>query len=313
MMRSSGFSLDELIAAATSGNRQALAQCLRWVDDDPELAHKIVQKLPTIETHAHILGITGNPGAGKSTVVDLMIQFLRKQQQKVGVLAIDPTSPYSGGALLGDRIRMQQHTLDENVFIRSLATRGMLGGLSRSTWDSVRVFEAAGYNTILIETVGVGQDEIDIARLAHTTIVVMVPGLGDDVQSLKAGILEIADIFVINKSDHAGVEHLERSLRHLLGLVEEVPWEPPILRTIAAQGQGIDDLFMAIDRHQSFLKTPKGQEKLQAQAIFLFDQLLNKLLVTKGRRQHEESIKEIHARLQQGQADPYREALLLIP
>jgi LAO/AO transport system kinase len=204
---------------------------------------------------AYMIGVTGNPGAGKSTVVDAMISHYRAAGDKVGVVCVDPTSPFSGGAILGDRIRMQRHALDDGVFIRSLATRGHLGGLSRSTFDVAHVLDAMGYDRVLIETVGVGQDEVDVMRAAHTTVVVTVPGLGDDIQAIKAGLLEVADVLVVNKADREGADRTERDLMHMLDLRPADRKDVPIVRTIAtrgtAEGSGIAELVEAIEGHRA--------------------------------------------------------------
>ncbi len=194
---------------------------------------------------ARVLGLTGPPGAGKSTLVDQLARFYRKKEAKrtVGIIAVDPTSPYTGGAILGDRIRMQEHFSDPGIYIRSMATRGSLGGLARTTADVATVLDASGRDLIMIETVGVGQDEVDIVRLADITILILVPGMGDDVQTIKAGIMEIADIFVINKSDRDGAEHVEREIRTLQSLaMRHDGWVPPVVKTVASEGTGIEDL-----------------------------------------------------------------------
>jgi LAO/AO transport system kinase len=205
--------------------------------------------------HARILGLTGAPGAGKSTLVDQLARHYRKENRTVGIIAVDPTSPYTGGAILGDRIRMQDHFADPGIYIRSMATRGSLGGLARATADVATVMDASGRDLIMIETVGVGQDEVDIVRLADVTIVILVPGMGDDVQSIKAGIMEIADIFVINKSDREGAERVEREIRALQSLaVRGDGWTPPIVKTVASDGAGIDELAAAITKYEAYLK-----------------------------------------------------------
>jgi len=199
--------------------------------------------------------LTGSPGAGKSTLVDHLARFYRKQNQSVGIIAVDPTSPYTGGAILGDRIRMQEHFADPGIYIRSMATRGSLGGLARTTADVATVLDASGRDVILIETVGVGQDEVDIVRLADITIVILVPGMGDDVQSIKAGIMEIADIFVINKSDYEGAERVEREIRALQSLaLRHDGWTPPIVKTLASEGTGVDELAAAIAAYAAYLQ-----------------------------------------------------------
>lgn len=204
--------------------------------------------------HARVLGLTGAPGAGKSTLVDQLAKHYRKENRTVGIIAVDPTSPYTGGAILGDRIRMQDHFSDPGIYIRSMATRGSLGGLARTTADVTTVMDASGRDLIMIETVGVGQDEVDIVRLADITVVILVPGMGDDVQSIKAGIMEIADIFVINKSDREGAERVEREIRALQSLAARSDhWTPPIVKTVASEGTGISELATAIAEYEAYL------------------------------------------------------------
>lgn len=205
--------------------------------------------------HARILGLTGPPGAGKSTLVDQLARFYRKESLSIGIIAVDPTSPYTGGAILGDRIRMQEHSSDAGIYIRSMATRGSLGGLARTTADVSTILDASGRDLIMVETVGVGQDEVDIVRLADITVVILVPGMGDDVQTIKAGIMEIADIFVINKSDREGAERVEREIRALQSLaVRSDKWTPPIVKTVATDGAGIPELAAAIRDYQTHLQ-----------------------------------------------------------
>ncbi len=204
---------------------------------------------------ARVMGLTGAPGAGKSTLVDQLARHYRQQNQTVGIIAVDPTSPYTGGAILGDRIRMQDHYGDSGIYIRSMATRGSLGGLARATADATSVLDASGRDVIMIETVGVGQDEVDIVRLADVTVVILVPGMGDDVQTIKAGIMEIADIFVINKSDYEGAERVEREIRAMQSLAPRHDrWTPPIVKTVASDGAGTADLAEAIVRYESYLQ-----------------------------------------------------------
>lgn len=269
-----------------AGEIRAAARLMRDIEDGIPEATDVLRALFPHTGNAYIVGITGSPGAGKSSLTDRLIAQYRKRGKTVGVVAIDPTSPFSGGAILGDRIRMQEHALDPGVFIRSLATRGSLGGLSRATSDVTRVLDAMGKDVILVETVGVGQDEVDIASLAHTTIVVVVPGMGDDIQAIKAGILEVADVFTINKADREGADRTERELRSMIDLrhavaapmdhdaahrffrteaislhVQDTEWEPPITRTIATRNEGFEALVDAIEKHREHLSKGQGLEK----------------------------------------------------
>ncbi len=283
-----------LVDRVLAGEVRAASRLMRRIDDEDPAATTDLQALFPRTGRAYVLGITGSPGAGKSTLTDRVVARFRAQGKSVGVLAVDPTSPFSGGAILGDRIRMQAHASDPEVFIRSLATRGSLGGLSRATGDCIRVMDAMGKDVIVVETVGVGQDEIDIAQMAHTTLLVTVPGMGDDIQAIKAGILEVADVFIVNKADLDGADRTVRELRQMLELrhalrrpaVEHdrqhrlklrgpaklagagttpepdrrsgpaVPeeWEPPILKVIAARDQGLDPVMDAVASHREFLE-----------------------------------------------------------
>ena len=253
--RSLDSDLNSLIERVRSGDPRALARAISAVENRAPHWSDLLKALFPSTGHARILGLTGAPGAGKSTLVDQLAKHYRKQDQTVGIIAVDPTSPYTGGAILGDRIRMQDHFADPGIYIRSMATRGSLGGLARATADVTTVLDASGRDLVMIETVGVGQDEIDIVRLADITIVILVPGMGDDVQTIKAGIMEIADIFVINKSDRDGAERVEREIRALQSLsARNDHWTPPIVKTVASQGTGIDALAKAIADYESYLK-----------------------------------------------------------
>ncbi len=237
--------------AVAAGDVRLAARLMRDLDDGRPGAVEIMKHLYPSTGRAFVLGVTGNPGAGKSTVVDALIAFYRKAGKRVGVVAVDPTSPFSGGAILGDRIRMQRHATDDGVFIRSLATRGHLGGLSRSTGEVVAVLDAMGYDVVIVETVGVGQDEVDVVSQAETAVVVTVPGLGDEIQAIKAGILEIADVLVVNKSDREGADRTVRDLVSMLELRGHDAAPVEIVRTVATTGKGIDELVAAVDRHRA--------------------------------------------------------------
>jgi LAO/AO transport system kinase len=238
-----------------NGDPRALARAISMVENRAPGWAELLKAVFPKTGRARILGLTGAPGAGKSTLVDQLAKHYRKHNRTVGIVAVDPTSPYTGGAILGDRIRMQDHFADPGIYIRSMATRGSLGGLARATADVATVLDAAGRDLIMIETVGVGQDEVDIVRLADITIVILVPGMGDDVQSIKAGIMEIADIFVINKSDREGADRVEKEIRALQSLATRRDgWTPPIVKTVASEGKGVARLATAIADYESYLQ-----------------------------------------------------------
>jgi len=297
-----------LLDSLRNGDARALARAISTVENRAPGWAELLKAVFPQTGNAQILGLTGAPGAGKSTLVDQLAKHYRKQNQTVGIIAVDPTSPYTGGAILGDRIRMQDHFSDPGIYIRSMATRGSLGGLARATADVATVIDASGRDLIMIETVGVGQDEVDIVRLADITIVILVPGMGDDVQSIKAGIMEIADIFVINKSDREGAERVEREIRALQSLaVRSDQWTPPIVKTVASEGQGIDDLVAAIGDYQQFLKSKdlvlqhKVENWRERLVEMLHDALLEKARVELGNGRMDQYAAEIaeHKR------DPY--------
>jgi LAO/AO transport system kinase len=275
--------------AILKGEIRAAARLMRDLDDRRPEAMEALKALFPHTGKGYVVGITGNPGAGKSTVVDALIAHYRSQGERVGVICVDPTSPFSGGAILGDRIRMQRHALDPDVFIRSLATRGHLGGLSRSTFDVAHVLDAMGYTRILIETVGVGQDEVEVMRAAHTTVVVTVPGLGDDIQAIKAGLLEVADVLVVNKADREGADRTERDLMHMLDLRTGDRKDVEIVRTIAtrgtAEGSGIAEMAQAIEAHRGRAWTGEGAIARAAQrATAQLAELVRALLADRATR-----------------------------
>ena len=274
----------ELIEKLLTGDRRALARLISRVEDDDSIAQRVVAAIYPHTGHAHIIGVTGAPGAGKSSLVNELAKRYRSRRQTVGIVAVDPTSPFSGGAILGDRIRMHGHSGDPGIFIRSMASRGCLGGLARATADVVKLVDAAGYDQIIIETVGAGQAEVEIASTAHTTIVIEVPGLGDDIQAIKAGILEIADVFVVNKADRVGADAAAMALESMLGLdgsgvraghhgmsvfmpqPEDDPavaWKPPVCKTVSITGEGVDELVQSLDDHFAYLKDSGRLHALQ--------------------------------------------------
>src|SRR5947208_14224947 len=252
---------DSAIGRITAGDLNAVARAISKVEDGAADAAELMKQVFPRTGRALVIGITGAPGAGKSSLVDKLAGFYRQKGERVGIIAVDPSSPFSGGAILGDRIRMQTLSLDKGVFIRSMATRGNLGGLARATVEAVAILDAAGYDKIIVETVGVGQDEIEIAKTADVCVVVLVPGMGDDVQTMKAGIMEIADVLVINKADREGVLRTEKELQALLSLSEHAEeWQPPIVKTVAIESRGLEDLAQAIEKSREFQRNAPASQ-----------------------------------------------------
>ena len=295
-----------LISALRSGDPRSLARAISTVENRTPGWSDLLKALFSHTGKARMVGLTGAPGAGKSTLVDQLARIYRKQERTVGIIAVDPTSPYTGGAILGDRIRMQDHFADPGIYIRSMATRGSLGGLARTTADVATVLDASGRDVILIETVGVGQDEVDIVRLADITIVILVPGMGDDVQSIKAGIMEIADIFVINKSDRDGAENVEKEIRALQSLANRHDgWTPPIVKTIASEGKGVAELAASIAEYESYLQKEgralkKSVENWQERLV----EMLRDAMLEKARAQIGD-IAGLAAEVAEHKRDPY--------
>jgi len=252
-----------LVEKARGGDARSVARLISLVEDESPLLREATAALMPHTGHAHVVGLTGSPGVGKSTSTNAFVGVLRARGQRVGVLAVDPSSPFSGGALLGDRVRMQDHALDPEVYIRSMASRGHLGGLSWAAPQAVRVLDAAGCDVILVETVGVGQSEVEIAALADTTIVLIAPGMGDGIQAAKAGILEIGDLYVINKADRDGADQARRELRGMIALAEraEGAWKPEIIKTVASSGEGVEEVIAAIDKHRDWIAASGERER----------------------------------------------------
>jgi LAO/AO transport system kinase len=299
----------ELLEQVFAGNLRAVARAITTVENDSRETPEIMKAVFDHAGKAFVIGITGSPGAGKSSLVDKLASFYRNRNEKVGIIAVDPSSPFSGGAILGDRIRMATLGTDKNVFIRSMATRGNLGGLARTTVDAVTILDAAGFQKIIVETVGVGQDEVEIAKAADVTVVVLVPGMGDDIQAIKAGIMEIGDIFVINKADRDGVLRTERELRMLLELSGTRPdsWDPPIVKTIATENKGIDELAKAIEDYREFQKNNRNIERRKAIAKWRLLELLRERLLAEVLSQNgtAEKLEELALKVAEGKINPY--------
>jgi LAO/AO transport system kinase len=291
-----------------AGDPRALARAISIVENRQAGCSDLLKQIFPHTGHARVLGLTGPPGAGKSTLVDQLAKHYRKENQTVGIIAVDPTSPYTGGAILGDRIRMQDHHSDPGIFIRSMATRGSLGGLARTTADVATVLDASGRDLVMIETVGVGQDEVDIVRLAAVTIVILVPGMGDDVQTIKAGIMEIADIFVINKSDREGTERVEREIRAMQSLAtRHDQWTPPIVKTVASEGTGTEELAGVISTYEGYLKKKNllFQKNVQSWRERLVEMLRDAMLAKARAKIDDAQLDRYAAEVAEHKRDPY--------
>ncbi len=297
-----------------AGDVRSVARLIRDIDDGIPGVRETLKGLYPYTGKAYVIGITGAPGVGKSTLVDQMVSHLRKRDKTVGVLAVDPTSPFSGGAILGDRVRMQRHSMDPGVFIRSLATRGHFGGLTQSTRSAIDVLDAMGKDYIIVETVGVGQDEVDVVKTAHTTVIVVIPGMGDDIQAIKAGILETGDIFIINKADREGTDKTLSDLRLMIDMdqkkYEGGKWKPPILKTEAVFDKGVEEFLEEVEKHRRYLKKKakglelrKSKDKVREELREmvknrLIEEVLNRLTETGDFDRAVQTIME-------GKTDPY--------
>ncbi|MBK7294096.1 MAG: methylmalonyl Co-A mutase-associated GTPase MeaB [Holophagaceae bacterium] len=276
----------DLLEPLRRGEHRALGRAISWMENGHPGARELMARIWPHLGRAAVIGITGSPGAGKSTLTDQVARALRAQGQKVGILAVDPTSPFSGGAILGDRIRMQRIAADPGIFIRSMATRGALGGLARATQDAIDLLDAAGFDTVLVETVGVGQDEVDVVACVQTCCVVLVPGMGDEIQAIKAGIMEVADLFVINKADREGADQVEREIEAMKSLAMSQGWDPPVLRTVAQQGEGVAELLAQVGEHGRWLRAHGGlARKARERARLRFESLLAEEAVRRAKAQ----------------------------
>ncbi|MDT8916159.1 methylmalonyl Co-A mutase-associated GTPase MeaB [Amycolatopsis sp. PS_44_ISF1] len=313
-----GPDLDELVGRAREGRPRAVARLISLVEDASPAVAEVARRLTPHTGHARVIGLTGPPGVGKSTSTSMLLTALRAAGQRVGVLAIDPSSPFSGGALLGDRIRMTEHATDPGVFIRSMATRGHLGGLSWATPQAVRVLDAAGFDVVLIETVGVGQSEVDVVKLADTTVVLLAPGAGDGIQAAKAGVLEIADVFVVNKSDREGAEATVHDLKQMISLSRRerrgASWRQPIVRTVASKAEGAEEVVEALDAHHAWLtahgeltrrRTARARGEVEAIALRRLHAELTDL-------HHGDRLSELAARVVTRELDPFTAAAELV-
>jgi LAO/AO transport system kinase len=309
-------SVPELVGLARGGDHRAVARLISLVEDGDERLPEVAAALAPHTGRAQVVGLTGSPGVGKSTTTNELIRAVRAAGHRVGVLAVDPSSPFTGGAILGDRVRMQEHTTDPGVYIRSMSSRGQLGGLSAATPQAVRVLEGAGCDVILVETVGVGQAEVEIASLADTTLVLLAPGMGDAIQAVKAGVLEIADVFVINKADRPGADATYRDIQGMLGLGERAAgdWRPQVVRATAVKGEGIDDIAAAIEKHRGWLEsTGNLQARHNPRAAVEVEAIaLGTLRARIGSLREGTALSTLAASVAAGETDPYAAADELI-
>lgn len=306
--------VQRVVRGVLAGDRRAVARAISMVEDGADGLPELIRGIFPNTGRAYTIGLTGSPGVGKSTLAAALVRAARDRGLRVAVLAVDPTSPFTGGALLGDRLRMQSHATDPGVFIRSMATRGHLGGLALAAPEAVRVLDAAGADLVVVETVGVGQAEVEVARQADTTLVVVAPGWGDAIQASKAGILEVADVFVVNKADREGAREAARDLEHMLHLGPELEWSPPVVRTTATTGEGVDDLWEAVERHRKHLESTGQLERKRRDRLvreveeMVLARLRARVAATLEAGALEEAADDLAAR----RMDPYRAVDMLL-
>ncbi len=299
--------LTDLFEPLRRGEQRALGRAISWMENGHPGARDLMARLWPHLGRASVIGITGSPGAGKSTLTDQVARTLRAQGQRVGILAVDPTSPFSGGAILGDRIRMGRCAADPGIFIRSMATRGALGGLARATQDAIDLLDAAGFDTVIVETVGVGQDEVDVVSCVQTCCVVLVPGMGDEIQAIKAGIMEVADLFVINKADRDGADQVEAGIESMKSLSMPSGWDPPVVRTVAQQGEGIQPFLDRVAEHGVWLRAHGGlARKARERARLRFESLLAEAALRQAKaRAGSDKVEDAIQRIADRTLDPY--------